>query len=386
MSHVFGDVTELLFRVRATPFGAPVGRMATYMDMGNVLVLLGAGTQGFFGQANCLLTSDEDVQAHFANDALLNTLAQRLEHDAGNARSRFAVVTLNVLWEFSHQFPFHGTIARNTVPEPNNTQRHLSIAKQYIEKYFVSKVDTHIVFVGIGMTWRNGKGFPDFLNHVYNGGVQSVTIVDPCDTITNTSSRRTWLSKECGMDLSTFPIHHVQKTAQEWLAPLRDWVPAFRAYTGPTQALFFAMLQSSPCARAHRTRDNVVRDLITWFIGMNEGLSFAEIPRASRRAAALSNHAAAAAPLPKPPKVISRMDASVGRDVVSLTPKRDPSYWVNQSCTRVLQLSNGIGYINGTIGRYNNDRWLLHHDDGDTEWLQEYEVILGVQLFHVRSQ
>jgi len=385
MSHVFGDVTELLFHVRATPFGAPVGRLATYRDMGNVLVLLGAGTQGFFDQASCLLNGEDDVQAHFANDALLNTLAQRLEHDAGNARSRFAVVTLNVLWEFSHQFPFHGTIGRNTVPEPNNTQLHLSGARDYIREYFVPDTPTHIVFVGIGMTWRNGKGFPEFLNHVYRGGVQSVTIVDPCDTIT--SSRHTWLAKKCGMDLSTFPIHHVQKTAQEWLAPLRDMAPAFRAYAGPTQALFFAMLQSSDCARAHRTRDNVVRDLITCFIRMNKGLSFAEIPRASRRAAALSNHAQAAAPpLPKPPKVISRMDASVATDVVSLTPKRDPPYWVNQSCTRVLQLSNGIGYINGTIVRYNNGRWLLRHDDGDTEWLQEYEVILGVQLFHVRSQ
>jgi len=391
VSDVFSDVTELLCHPLAEPFTTPTGRLQTCNDLGNILVLLGAGTQGFFSRSSFTLTSDEDVQVHFVNDALLNMLARRLQRDAQNKPSRFAVVTLNVLWEFSHQFPFHGTIARNSIPEPDNTKLHLSGARDYIREYFVPDTPTHIVFVGIGMTGRNGKGFPQFLNHVYGGGVQSVTIVDPCDTIT--SSRHTWLAKKCGMDLSTFPIHHVQKTAQQWLAPLRDMMPSFRTYTGPTQARFFSMLESSACARAHRTHDKVVRNLITWFVENNR-LKYADIPRASRSGAAAAPPPLPRLPRPRPPpppplprpqKVISRIDAAIAPEVLALTPKRAPEYWLNKRCARVLKFPGGIlGYVDGTIERYHKGKWLLRHDDGDVEWLQEYEVVLGVQLFLVQ--
>lgn len=366
MSDVFNNVTELLCYPLQDALSTPTGRLQIYRDLGNVLIVLGAGTQGFFTRSSFTLASDEQVQAHFENDALLNMLARRLQNDAGANPSRFAIVTLNVLWEFSHQFSFHGTIGRNSIPEPNNTTMHLAQAQQYIRPFFMPQRPTHIVIVGIGMTSRNGKGFPQFLNHVYKGGIQSMTIVDPCETIS--SSRQSWLRKTCNMDLNTFPIHHVRKPAQEWILPLRDMVPDFCEYTGPTKALFFRMLQTSACAFAHRTNDNVVREMITWLVE-NNGLKYADIPRSSRC---------------KPQKIISRIDESVAADVLALTIRRDPKYWLQQRCTRVLKLSNAnVKYIHGTIICYNNSKWQLRHDDGDKEWLELYEVILGVQLFHV---
>ena len=83
--------------------------------------------------------------------------------------------------------------------------------------------------------------------------------------------------------------------------------------------------------------------------------------------------------------MISRIDAAIAPEVLALTPKRAPAYWLNKRCARVLTVPGGIlGYVDGTIERYHNGKWLLRHDDGDVEWLQEYEVVLGVQLFLVQ--
>lgn len=230
----------------------------------NVMLVLGNGTQGFFANNRDSYVLYGNMEKHFGTDAFLNDFASLIQQGATSAAAKFAIVTLNISWAFDHQFAFHGSLANANIPETEETDRYVDAALDYVSRTFDPARPVHIVFIGVGLTDKNGKGLCVFIGKVrsmYAGGVSRVTVIDPSPM---TVSRTVWLNTKCGFD-GKVPIEHVAQTAEAWVAPLK----AGYAYSGPTYEDMKTLLESEAVARAFRTNDGRVRDFIDTLVRVN---------------------------------------------------------------------------------------------------------------------
>lgn len=215
---------------------------------GNLLLILGNGTQGFFKNDSYVL--EGHMEERFGTDAYLNDVAGRID-------SRFAVVTLNISWPFAHQFAFHGTMAHNTITEPSKVDERIGDALKHLGEAFDSDSAVHIVFLGVGLTDANGFGLTQFLSAVQDEyGISRITVVD---IKAMTTHRTKWLQSAFE---TAVEVEHVGQTVESWLASarLRD---SMTDYTGPTFAQMSKMLRSKKCAEAMVTSDGRVVDFIS---------------------------------------------------------------------------------------------------------------------------
>ena len=356
----------------------------------NVLLVLGAGTQGFFKKQLCRIRDRAKQMHHFGNDALVADLAGALERNASvnGMPVRFAVVTLNITWDFPHQFSFHGTLAGNDIPQRNNTHRHTEAACDFVGSRFQEDMNIHLVFVGVGMTQRNGNGFPAFIKGLQTHmRINDVTVVDPFAT--NWNRRIKWLRSEtkCAIPSST-RISHVQKGASDWLEQLK-LLPGLNVYRGPARTEFFNVIQSKACHLCVASAgDPYVLQLVFNWIARQNGLRRYESQ--TQHVRSRSQHASAAAQEDAaPPILISRIHPDASDAVLKMAMPAENQYWVGRQLTRIVVNASGtiIGYIIGTIVRYleASHLWCVAYENGHTELLELYEVVLGVQLYCVRS-
>lgn len=351
----------------------------------NVLLILGAGTQGFFNSALCFIPDHATQVQHFMNDALLNELAVVLERNAmaNGMPARFAVVTLNITWNFPKQFSFHGTLGANDIPTRTNTTRHMMSAMQYVRARFRHDMGLHVFFIGVGMTKRNGVGFPAWLASLQRSGmnIANVTVVDPVEKIG--SKRKAWLKKKCNIPVHQITLKHVRRTASDWISSLTKFA-FLRDYHGPLRTDFFAVLQSRECITCiTRAGDPYVLELVRSLVSQN-GLRLFDVKLRSR------NQHAVARPQAPPLKIISRMHPDVSESVLIMAQRKENDYWLGKQVTRVVTNIRGdvIEYIEAIVTRYisKSNLWSVSHcQDGREELLELYEVILGVQLHCVRA-
>ena len=150
-------------RFAADFLAPPVGASARSSSLMTV-VFSGAGTMAHLGHAYSSNNDHPDFAFDrpdgFAGDfARLCTIVNR---------SNAIHITLNVVLPSRDEhgneyFPntclLHGTIPDNTVPAPEATDKYVEAALALIP----AEVRLHVVFIGVGMTRRNGKGVPAFL-------------------------------------------------------------------------------------------------------------------------------------------------------------------------------------------------------------------------------
>ena len=234
----------------------------------NVLMVLGNGTQGFFFNDDRNFILRDRMEKHFGVDAFIDDLAREC-HD------KFSVITLNISWAFENQFPFHGSLANANIPDTNMTNQNVSAALVHVTQTFDATQPVHVVFLGVGLTDRNGKGICEFLKQIRAMyGLSRVTVVDPAPL---TSSRTKWLNDNCGLDRQV-QILHIGKRADEWLAPLAAGI----AYSGPTFEQMRQVLESPAINSVMVTNDTRVIEFVRKLISQN-GLSFDTSTRVKRQ-------------------------------------------------------------------------------------------------------
>jgi hypothetical protein len=168
------------------------------------IVISGAGAMAHLGHAYTSADTVDDCAFHradgFAGDfARLVTLVRH---------SHAIHITLNVVLPsrdetgcefFPGTFFFHGTIPDNTVPDPKATDSNVSAAAALIPP----GVRLHVIFIGVGMTGRNGKGMPSLLRSV-SDRVDMVSVYDEREI---DSKRLDYLRRRLGLCRATIHQH-----------------------------------------------------------------------------------------------------------------------------------------------------------------------------------
>ena len=237
----------------------------------NKLLCLGAGTQGLFKDDQAyILNTVQAVQQCLGTDTFLDRLAERYDElaEQQNITADIAVVTLNIFWEFDSQYAFHGSLATNDIPEPNETDKYVGDCLSFIDERFAADKPVDIVFLGVGLSDANGKGFPHFLARIPETyTVERVIVVDILPSLS--AHRKTWLNNYCKIDGDS--VEYISQSVEDWLQPWKASNSDLDDFsTGPTVANITELLRSQQCADAHCTHDTRVREFIDKLCVMND--------------------------------------------------------------------------------------------------------------------
>ena len=153
------------------------------------VVFTGAGSQGFLlrEKGGCCV---REAKYHFEVDAKVARAAK-----AG----RCSAVTLNVTVQSEHVESFHGSLLDASVPETHETFANLDRALARLETEAAGATALHLVFLGVGFTAANGKGFKEYLRQVGGRYRCSVSVVDITPELSR--KRRAWLHACLGKDV-----------------------------------------------------------------------------------------------------------------------------------------------------------------------------------------
>jgi hypothetical protein len=183
-----------------------------------VLFVIGAGTQ-----SRCLESPDFRNEASIASIFTVDSKLDKL----CSSSNKYALISLNVTWHFPSTFHFHGVVPEGTLVARTDTRNKILQAQAYLhQKWGGSAIYSedgseserqrvHVVYIGVGLTTRNGSGLLSLLQSL---SICKVTVVDIAPTLAEPRNR--WLQSTFRPPSPSTAITYISSTAEDFL--LRD--------------------------------------------------------------------------------------------------------------------------------------------------------------------